>query len=424
MGITAGGVGSGLDIESIINGLMSIERQPLQKLQDQKKALDTQVSDLGKLKSQLSALKDASDTIFGKDFFNIGKVNSSDESVAKATIGNSAPAGSYNLQVDRLAKAQVDVFDVTNFTPSSQIIKVAGVNVDLGANYAAMTPQDVVARINATNAIPVTASIVNSTDGSGNPVSKLVLTAKDTGAPAYSSSDFSLGAGASLIAGEGQAGQNAIFRVNGVSVQSKSNIVDDVIPGVSLTLNKENATTVIRVDQDVDAIKKGIQGFVDAYNGVVDMAGQLSGGSFKGDGLIRSIKSELYNQVYNPESGGELAPLISMGIGLGANGKLEFNTKTFDKAFKTDPSVVQKNLALVGGAMSASTKKMLESEGLVGGRQSVLDARIKTNGTQQDAMNIRLDNTEKALRKQYSALDTALAQMQQSLSRMMSMLGR
>ncbi|MCD2476260.1 hypothetical protein LRN56_15810, partial [Staphylococcus aureus] len=67
--------------------------------------------------------------------------------------------------------------------------------------------------------------------------------------------------------------------------------------------------------------------------------------------------------------------MISMGIGLGANGKLEFNTKTFDKAFKTDPSVVQKNLALVGGAMSASTKKMLESEGLVGGRQSVLDAR-------------------------------------------------
>lgn len=94
MGITAGGVGSGLDIESIINGLMSIERQPLQKLQDQKKALDTQVSDLGKLKSQLSALKDASDTIFGKDFFNTGKVNSSDESVAKATIGDSAPAGS------------------------------------------------------------------------------------------------------------------------------------------------------------------------------------------------------------------------------------------------------------------------------------------------------------------------------------------
>lgn len=422
MGITAGGVGSGLDIESIISGLMSIERQPLKKLQDQKKTLDTQVSDLGKLKSQLSALKDAADAISGKDFFNTGKVNSSDESVAKATIGASAPAGSYNLQVDQLAKTQVDVFDVTSFTPSSQFIKVAGVNVDLGGNYAAMTPQDVVARINATNAMPVTASIVNSTDSGGKPVSKLVLTAKDTGAPAYSSSDFNLGAGASLIAGEGQVGQNAVFKVNGVSVQSKSNVVDDVIPGVSLTLNKEKSTTVIRVDQDVDAIKEGIQGFVDAYNGVVDMAGQLSSGSFKGDGLIRSIKSDLYSQVYNPGAGGDLAPLISMGIGLGANGKLEFDAKKFDKAFKDDAGAVQKNLALVGGAMSVSTKKMLESEGLVGSRQSVLDARIKTNGNQQDAMNIRLDNTEKALRKQYSTLDAALAQMQQSLSRMMSML--
>lgn len=74
MGISSAGVGSGLDLESIINGLMAIEKRPLQKLEQQKKDLDTQVSDLGKIKNALSNLKEKSDAITKSDFFNTIKL--------------------------------------------------------------------------------------------------------------------------------------------------------------------------------------------------------------------------------------------------------------------------------------------------------------------------------------------------------------
>ena len=52
--ITSTGIGSGLDVESIVSALMAIERQPIAKLASQATGLQTKLSAFGKLQSALA----------------------------------------------------------------------------------------------------------------------------------------------------------------------------------------------------------------------------------------------------------------------------------------------------------------------------------------------------------------------------------
>ena len=422
MGISSAGVGSGLDLESIINSLMAIEKRPLQKLEQQKKNLDTQVSDLGKIKNALSNLKEKSDAITKPEFFNTIKATGSDDTVGRVTVNGSAVAGAYNVSVSNIAQSRVDSLDVSMFSqdPDGNLllpeeITVAGTRITLGAAPVAMSVEDLVGKINTETGSKLSASLVKSSGGD-----KIVFTAKQSGAtPGYSDSDFNFGSGVTVQ--NSQVGQDAVVKINGVEIRSATNKIEDVIPGVSLSISKPGILSV-NVEQDNDAISKGVEDYVNAYNEVVGLTAQMSTGSFKGDGLMRSIKNDLYSTIYQPSGATGLAPLASLGVEIGTDGKLKFTKSKFEKAFKDDPDAVKQNLVSVSKGMKSTVDSMLSGDGLVSGRQEVLDGRIRNNQQQQDSMNTRLEKTEAALRKQYTALDVALAKMQQSLSRMQSML--
>ena len=193
MGISSAGVGSGLDLESIINSLMAIEKRPLQKLEQQKKNLDTQVSDLGKIKNALSNLKEKSDAITKPEFFNTIKATGSDDTVGRVTVNGSAVAGTYNVSVSNIAQSRVDSLDVSMFSqdPDGNLllpeeITVAGTRITLGAAPVAMSVEDLVGKINTETGSKLSASLVKSSGGD-----KIVFTAKQSGAtPGYSDSDF------------------------------------------------------------------------------------------------------------------------------------------------------------------------------------------------------------------------------------------
>ena len=86
MAITAAGVGSGLDIESIVSQLMSLERRPLVALQQKEAEAQAQISDFGSLKSAVSSFKDAMDKLGTADKFRIFSPTSSDENILTATV--------------------------------------------------------------------------------------------------------------------------------------------------------------------------------------------------------------------------------------------------------------------------------------------------------------------------------------------------
>lgn len=99
-------------------------------------------------------------------------------------------------------------------------------------------------------------------------------------------------------------GADAELTIDGVTVTSSSNILDDVITGVTLNLLKADATTTINlnIEHDHEAIKSAIEDFVTAYNDVLsyintqfayDEEAESTGGLLFGDGTLSSIKTDL-----------------------------------------------------------------------------------------------------------------------------------
>ncbi|MCG9059712.1 flagellar filament capping protein FliD [Laribacter hongkongensis] len=432
MGITAAGAGSGLDIESIISGLMSIERQPLSKLQTQKKTLDAQLSDIGKLTSAVSALRDAAKNLRSGDWLNAIKGGSADSTVAGVKANSGSATGSYVVDVKSLATAEVRYQDLTInadgkvLLPSSQLtgfVDAEGNPVTIDFGDTTLSAADMVAKINAqSDKTGWQASTIKMADGK----QRLVLTSAETGVAQTETLGFGAGGGMNTI-----AAQQAKVSINGMEVSVTSNEITDLIPGVTLSLGKIGSTTV-KIERDDEAVNKNLQDFVDAYNKVVDSVSALtSSGSFKGDSSLRGVSNQIYQSVFdplydpaNPSASRDRGQLALLGITLESGGKLKFDSDAFSKKLASDPAMVRDNLASVGAALEKTTKNLLDiQDGLLTSRKTLINSRITQNQSNQDNLETRLEKKEMALRAQYGSLDASLAAMHQSLSRLQSMLG-
>ncbi len=100
------------------------------------------------------------------------------------------------------------------------------------------------------------------------------------------------------------AGSDAVVEIDGVTVTKSSNMIDDVISGVTLNLTAESAATTITldIDRDLETIESNIKSFVDSYNQVMsyvnaqftfDAESEETGGILFGDATLRSVKSDL-----------------------------------------------------------------------------------------------------------------------------------
>ncbi|NJN00511.1 MAG: flagellar hook protein, partial [Aquincola sp.] len=83
--ISSAGIGSGLDVNSIISQLMAIERQPLTRLQSDEQRLTTQVSQVGRLQSLVSAMRDKAGSLSSLTLWNQTAARSSDATAVTVT---------------------------------------------------------------------------------------------------------------------------------------------------------------------------------------------------------------------------------------------------------------------------------------------------------------------------------------------------
>jgi flagellar hook-associated protein 2 len=106
MAISAAGVGSGLDVQSIVSQLVAIEKQPLKQLQTKATAFQTQLSLYGKIKSQTSTLGDAAALLAGASGWNAQKASSSNAAAVGVTASTTAASTAFSVDVQKLARAQ------------------------------------------------------------------------------------------------------------------------------------------------------------------------------------------------------------------------------------------------------------------------------------------------------------------------------
>ena len=127
----------------------------------------------------------------------------------------------------------------------------------------------------------VTASIL--TTGTGTNANYLSVSANTNGHQALQLFDDPAGANTNLLTSANQ-GSDAVFQLNGITVDRTSNSVNDVVPGLSFTLVQKSSTPVtVALSKSRAALSSALSDFVNTYNAVAD---QVTGQVGKGGGLL------------------------------------------------------------------------------------------------------------------------------------------
>ncbi len=443
--ISAPGVGSGLDVNSIIKQLMAIERQPLNDLQKRTDQYQTQISAYGKLKSSMSELQDSLDALKSQTNFNGRTATPSDPSMFTASASSNASMGNYNIEV--VQRAVNHKLASTGFTDSATVVGQGSLTIGIGTGnftVAIGANNETLSGIrDAINSAPdndiVSASIINVDGGGGSTVAKLVLTAKAGGANtidvavtdsdgnhndttglsrlSYTTGGFNLNQVA--------AAQNAQIKIDSMTVSNATNTFDGAIPGVTLDILKADPGTQysLTVDYDQTATKDNVKNFIEKFNSVVQTINKLKDGDLSGDSTLRFLERRLYSELGTPATGngGTYTYLSDIGIAVQKDGSLTLeNTASLDSALSVAPDSVAQ---LFNGSGSGFAQRFdtllggyLAVDGMIKNRTDGIDSRIDSLDRRMENLEYRLEKTQERYQAQFSALDALIGQMNSTSS--------
>ena len=454
--ISSAGLGSGLDVNSIITQLMAIERVPLTKLQTKASTIQSTVSEYGKVKSAVSTLRDLSSKLASITTW-AQTVSTSSNTTAVTSSTNGSVPGTYSVAVQTLASAQTlatGVYASTTATPGAGTLQIQ--LGTWGAGQTSFTPKTGTAAIDiaiaATDTLTDVRDKINAagtgvtalvmTDAGG---SRLLLRSNTTGAEnafrttvtdadgvnndAAGLSALAFDAGSKVMT-QSQTASNAAATLNGIAVSSTTNTLASIVDG--LTLNLAAVTTapvIVDVVIDKDALKTTMTSFATAYSDLVKLiatdtkydAASRVAGILQGDSAAVGIQRQMRSLAGAVSSASAtFGRLSDAGFQLQSDGSMTVDAtkignalanlpelkKMFSSASLTDPTADG-----FGKRFRVLTAAMLASDGSLTTRTDGLSAALTRNQKDQAHFNDRLTATEKRLRAQYTALDATMAKL-------------
>jgi flagellar hook-associated protein 2 len=462
--ISSPGVGSNLDVKTIVAQLMDVERQPLKLLDTKEASFQAKLSAFGSLKSALASLQTSASALNLSSTFASVKASVADSSILGAGISGAAVAGSYNVEVKSLAQSQK--LSSTGFAATSTTVGKGTLTLNLGTYSDASSPPVMFTAKSGTSPVSVTidssnntlagirdainnadagvtASIIN--DGTNY---RLALTSTESGTANAIKIGVteSGGAGLSALAFDGSTGgvshltqnvaaKDAVIKVDGVTITKSTNTITDAIQGVTLNLTKETATDVttkLTLTRDTDAISTAIQNFVKNYNAVNKQISDSTaydsttgkGSVLIGDATVRSVQQQLRSALSGTVSGAQsgLATLSSIGVSFQKDGTLTIDSDKLGKVLANPANDVKKLFVKsddgttgYGSRVNTLVSNLIfGSDAVLNGRIDGINSAIKAIGKERDTKNSRLDDIEARYLKQFSALDTLISKMTQT----------
>ena len=439
--ISALGIGSGLDLNGLLDQLKSAERGKLAPITKQKQVVQARISAYGRMQSALASFRDASSKL--ADAAHFRQVSSTvSGSAVKATSSTTAVAGRYDVEVTHLARAQS--LATAGFAASDTNLGAGTLTIDVGEGAGAKTLNialsagksslaDIRDAINAENA-GVTASLVN--DGSAEPW-RLVLSTTATGtaaavnavAFAHDGGDAALETKFAFDGATYDPEAPPAATVNGLDIVSGSNTVESAIQGTTLTLAEAGSSTVT-VSRNEKGVKDGVDNFVKAYNTLHSALRELSSfdaesgsaGILLGDSTLRSVQSQLRREITAMGGEGDVRMLSDLGIRVQLDGSLKAEGTALADKIAADPAAVAAFFAgAEGGAstglatrLEARIKPMLASGGLFDNATKAQKAQVKSLDQRYTRMEASIETTIARYREQFRELDSMVASMNQT----------
>jgi len=451
MSLSVGGLASGLDTDSIISQLLTVQKQPIVRLQQEEANYQVELTTYGNLKGSLNSLLSAMENFDTAGEMRSNTATSGNTDIFTASADENAVLGSYDVTVSQLAEAQK--LTSTSFS-SGEVVGEGTLHINVGSDSA--TDID----ISDTDTIDNVAQKINDADVGVKAVTMfdgndyfLTLNAEKTGTDnvitltttevgtAQGTNTDNLGlsrlvfeAGTNENMTNTQAPTNAKFSIDGVSnIERDSNTIDDAIPGVTLTLNSAPAApdnkATLSVTASASAITSKIDSFVSSYNNIQKFiqVGQAYNsdtgvaGILMGDSTTSGIRNSLENMVSNIVPGiSSFSRLSDLGIALNSDGQLEVDSNTLNTALQNNFDDVIKFFTQSTESAKGFSVRMVDTlNGILDSNDGILTAR--TDGIQnsidklQDQVKqkqTRVDTWETRTRAQFNSLELILAKYQ------------
>ncbi|MFZ6846386.1 flagellar filament capping protein FliD [Undibacterium sp. RuTC16W] len=438
MGIQSTGIGSNLDVNSLITKLMQVESQPLTTLAKKEASFQAKLSAYGTLNSALSVFQSNVTGLNNLGSFQALTASSGDTSILSATTTSVSTQGSYNINVTKLAQAQT-ISSAGQVSTTSSI--GSGASTTISFNFGTITGgalangiytgstftqdatqatgtvtidgannslQGIRDAINAAS-VGATATIVG--DGSATPY-HLVITSSKTGATSSLKISASGDATIQNLLNYDPAGtqnltettnaQNAALTVNGIAISSASNAVSGAIQGTTVNVAKIGSTN-LTLTTNTSGIQSSINGFVKGFNDLQSTLKNLTGydasskkgGILIGDATARNIQSQIRSTLTAGVNGlgGNITTLASIGINFQKDGTLAIDSSKLQSALNNNYSEISGLFASVGKATDSLISYSSSTTATQQGAYSVEVSALAAQGGLLGNLNLNTGNT-------------------------------
>lgn len=441
--IQSPGIGSGLDVNGIVESLVAAERGPATARMDTKEAgYQVKISALGAMKSSLSDFRSTFANLKTSTTFNSRSATLSSADTIEASAGTAADPGVYEVKVLQLAQGQKMV--TGGFESEGSIVGSGELTVTVGEkDYVIEIPEETQSLSDIRDAINsalreegVTASLLNVDDGEGGTHTRMTITSGQSG----SEGEISISAVADPITGDEPglqslvdgleelvAAQDAIVEIDGLSVTASSNTLSNVIEGVTLNLNAVDVdeTTTLTIEEDNSSFVAEMTKFVEGYNVLMeslstadsyDSDSQSSGALF-GDSVMRGFRLNLSSTLgyIDRGSSSSFSSLAAMGVTTDESGNLELDESKLNAALESGYDEVVNFFTNeetgFGQRLDDFVYGYSKFDGVVQGSLDSLNARVADITEQRIDLDERVAKVEARYRAQFSALDAIMSQL-------------
>lgn len=446
MPISVGGLVSGLDTNDIVSQLMTLQQQPITKLQKKQADYNVELTTYGSLKGLLSKLQTDLQGLDSVEDLTSFSVSSGNSNLFTATVDKTATAGSYDITVQQLAKTHKLTsggFSKEGFVGEGTLhLKVGSSDaIDITVSATA-TIADVATSINSAKAGVKAAVVFDGTNyfltlaaeksGAANVIN---LTVTDTGDADNTDMNglsrlvYDRGVTTHLLNTRDAA--DAIITVDGVTdIHRDTNVISDVIAGVTIDLKSAPAApdnrSSLSVTRNTATIVSKINSFVSSYNELLTFFETAQGynpetkvaGFLMGDPTTNSIRNSLKSALTGKISGIDAFDrLADLGIAMNSKGRLEVNSTTLNTAISNNLDDVNQFFTQSTAGSEGFAVRMVKALDTIVGTNGTLAARTKgiqssIDGIDDQVERMKVQNLafETRLRNQFNALELLLSE--------------
>ncbi len=411
------------ELQNVISRAVAIAELPITELTNQESSLQSQSSALSNIDTDLTSLQTAIQGV-GSAMSGSYQADVSNPDVVSVSLGAGAVAGTYSIEVDSVG-AYASSLSTANWTGTSSdpggtySLVIGGASESINSTDGSAA--SVAAAINSQYGDQVQATVVN-VGSAASPQERISLQGTTLGAETFDLQD----SGGGSLQTQGPAGSQASYIVDGsgntVTSDSRSATIATGL-NVNLLSSEVGKPVTITVSGNDDALSGALSTFASAYNKVAtDLDNQRgqNAGPLQGQPVLSEVNQVVDNlATYFASSTSGVNGLKELGLDLGENGQMTFNSQTLDSAYSSSPTAVASFLgsATGGGWLESATNALTDlvspTVGLVTNEETNLGSQITSLSDQISTQNAQVATMQTNLTNQMASADAMIASLEQ-----------